>query len=742
MQVKLRQVALIPNARQSEIEIRESGLARTGRRVIGWTMFTVLACAACEARAWQPTPANAESLAERLATTKAELFAKAPGYSEGPTWRDGEVFFCSGLLWRVDAQGSVHRYLEIGPAGSVLRDDGHLLICDNKYKALLDVAPDGRVGVVVDAFESRPLQSLNDLTIDARGNVYWSDPEGSSLENRVGRIFRVRPDGRVDRMATGLAFPNGLDVDPASQYLYVIESQTKKILRYPLPADDELLGQPEEFHDVGGSGADGCAFDAQGNLWVADFHRPETGQGRITVLSPDAQVLGYLPIEAKVVSNVAFGGPNHDEIFCTTGEPDGVFHANVGVAGFAGHPGKPLPITRELDVVAIRNHPDAETLQKIARLALEAGLRDGKFDAAARGEVQSLVAGIGDERVRDPMRDLLPELEQAAARHAQDAALLAEIERLHGKATLEVAAPDWLRSITGDEALAVFGRIVEIDLNERTDGHKEPEPKALADRVTDDWLAILGEQTDLRRLELSGTAVTSEGLVHLRGLTNLERLNLCLTAVDDAGLAHLAAMVKMRRMTVCSSRITGAGFAKLGGMQQLESINLHSSPATDEGLEAIGKLTSLRRLEIVHTAVTDAGLRHLETLVNLRQLHVASPGATEAALPFLANLRELYELDVYEHAASNPTLAQIARLPKLRFLRLYVGEFDDAGAALLANLNTLEELALDSSNITDACLEKLAGLTRLRKIHLSGARVTEEGRRRARELWPRAEVTP
>ena len=129
----------------------------------------------------------------------------------------------------------------------------------------------------------------------------------------------------------------------------------------------------------------------------------------------------------------------------------------------------------------------------------------------------------------------------------RDQTLLAEIKRLGGKATLEVFAPEWLRSIAGDEGLRVFGRITEIDLNERTDGHKEPTPKALTDRVTDDWLQHLAGQDKLERLELSGTAVTSAGLIHLKGLTNLGRLNVCLTAVDDRGFENLAGLTKMKR---------------------------------------------------------------------------------------------------------------------------------------------------------------------------------------------------
>lgn len=297
-----------------------------------------------------PDPARSASVAENLAAAKFTHYAKAPGYSEGPTWVNGEVFFCSDGLRRVDKAGNVILWLDVGPAGTVLRGDGQLLICDNKHKALLSLAPDGTLGVLADSFEGKPLNSLNDLTVDARGNIYWTDPGGSSLANPTGGVFRLRPDGLVSRIGNTFAFPNGLDVDPTGQFLFLVESQSKKILRFQLPTDDQPLGPPEVFYELGGSGGDGCAFDEAGNLWVADFQRPETKHGRITVLSPEGKRLGQIDVPAQVVSNIAFGGPENDEIFCTTGTPAGVFHAKVGVKGFKGHPGVAMKTIRTIAV--------------------------------------------------------------------------------------------------------------------------------------------------------------------------------------------------------------------------------------------------------------------------------------------------------------------------------------------------------------------------------------------------------
>ena len=290
------------------------------------------------------------SLQERLSKVKVRRYAAGPGYSEGPTWRDGEVFFCSGALLRVDRDRKVSKYLALNPAGTYLVASGSMLVCDNKLPALLEVTRDGKVGVLVEKYDGQKLNSLNDLTVDREGNVYWTDPNGSSREKPTGKIFRVTPQGRVDLLAADLAFPNGLEVDPGNRYLYVIESQTAKVLRYDLPRANAKLGRAVVFHALGGSGGDGCVFDAAGNFWVADFHRPETKQGRLTVLSPAGKVLGHLPIPAGQVSNVTFGGKGKDEVFVTTGSPPGVFHARVGVKGFEGHPGKKMRWVRTLDL--------------------------------------------------------------------------------------------------------------------------------------------------------------------------------------------------------------------------------------------------------------------------------------------------------------------------------------------------------------------------------------------------------
>ena len=240
---------------------------------------------------------------------------------EGPTWRNGEVFFGhrAGLM-RISADRKLFQYLpELAfSVGSYGLADGSILVCGRVHK-LMQVFPDGKVAVLSDA---SPTNS-NDVTVDAAGNIYFSDFRTA--------IYRITPDGQVTRPLTDLASPNGVEVDPASEYLYFLSGA--RLLRTALPAAAGAFGPIETVVTLE-SGGDGCAFDAWGNLWVALF-----GPGQLAIVDPARrQVITSIGAGGTSVTNLTFGGPNHDEVF-TTVSSNGVYRIPVGARGFAGHPG-------------------------------------------------------------------------------------------------------------------------------------------------------------------------------------------------------------------------------------------------------------------------------------------------------------------------------------------------------------------------------------------------------------------
>src|SRR5580698_5945217 len=133
-----------------------------------------------------------------------------------------------------------------------------------------------------------------------------------------------------------------------------------------------------------------------------------------------------MTVPAKVVSNITFGGKDNDEIFITTGEPNGVYRAKVGVKGFAGHPGKPMKISRYLNIVPMRPHPDSGAILKIVQTASKAKLENGMFDGDTRNQILKLTEKIQDESYRSKIIGILNHFQNAAARYHSDQLLLAE----------------------------------------------------------------------------------------------------------------------------------------------------------------------------------------------------------------------------------------------------------------------------------------------------------------------------
>lgn len=207
----------------------------------------------------------------------------------------------------LDAQGRLLRTLPVaaGPAGvaSLLG----MLFVPGQGLYVTDfadgVAPHGRL-LRLDARGSASLvtdgfAAPNAIAVDRRGRLYVSD-------SFAGTITRVAPDGSgkvtwaSDARLTTAGQPpfgaNGLAFDAAGAFLYVANTGDSTILRYPVLAGGDA-GALEVFArgadlDVasGGSqslhGADGIAFDQDGNLWVCANQANE-----LQVISPDAELV-------------------------------------------------------------------------------------------------------------------------------------------------------------------------------------------------------------------------------------------------------------------------------------------------------------------------------------------------------------------------------------------------------------------------------------------------------------------
>jgi gluconolactonase len=255
---------------------------------------------------------------------RPEKLVDIPHFCEGIAFDAAGRFYVSdleeGTIYRVTDERRITPWARTGrPNGHKILPDGTHLICDAAAQALLRLDKNGRlVGKASSGWNGQPLLGPNDVTLDGRGGIYFSDPEGSGIENPVGAVYYVDTAGVTHRVAHGLAYPNGLVVRPDGKTLLVAEGERNRILSYDILAPGKvgpmrvLIDLPEKSGDQIDNHADGMALDTAGNLYVAHY-----GMGRIQVVRPDGTLARSLEAGNMSCSNVAFGGPDMNRLYIT-----------------------------------------------------------------------------------------------------------------------------------------------------------------------------------------------------------------------------------------------------------------------------------------------------------------------------------------------------------------------------------------------------------------------------------------
>ncbi|WP_420434710.1 SMP-30/gluconolactonase/LRE family protein [Candidatus Poriferisocius sp.] len=202
------------------------------------------------------------------------------------------------------------------PAALAFGPDGAIYITDEGHRAILRATDQGVLSVY-----ARSPNGPNDLSFDREGNLWFTDPWGSSMQDAIGGVYVLRAGTEVlTQIASGLAFPNGI-VATQEELVYA-ETRTGRLWRHRRSAGGRL-GEAELFaelpHQAGveTQGPDGVARDIHGNLYVAHF-----GAACIRVLAPDGTQLDPIAVPGRNPTNLCFGGPDMRTLFVTLDDTD------------------------------------------------------------------------------------------------------------------------------------------------------------------------------------------------------------------------------------------------------------------------------------------------------------------------------------------------------------------------------------------------------------------------------------
>jgi gluconolactonase len=293
---------------------------------------------------------------DQIVPAHATLERVADGFNkwtEGPVWtRQASLLFAeipaNNIIQWIPGQGArvfIHpsgykgsapfKGPEPGSNGMTLDADGRVTVAGHARRnvwRLESLTPDAQITILADSYQSKKLNSPNDLVYKSDGSLYFtdppyglptqtdSDPEKELKTNGVYRIPEARQQkpgapparSRLELVIKDLGRPNGIAFSPDEKFLYIAESGKNIWLRYPVEPDGSVGAGAlflDPSSDKAPGGPDGIRVDKTGNLYGS-------GPGGVWIISPEGKHLGTIKVPERV-SNVAWGDSDGKTLYIT-----------------------------------------------------------------------------------------------------------------------------------------------------------------------------------------------------------------------------------------------------------------------------------------------------------------------------------------------------------------------------------------------------------------------------------------
>ena len=225
-------------------------------------------------------------------------------FTEGPAVApNGDIYFTDIPnnkihVWSAKGHLSTYRENTGGANGLLFDSNGNLLICEGGNRRLTLINLKGKVTILADNFKGKKLNSPNDLWIDPKGGVYFTDPrygKKDNLEQSGEYVYYLPPEGGpLKRVINDMIRPNGIVGTPDGKTLYIADHGDKKIWSYNVN-DNGTLSNKKLFTT---EASDGMILDSSGNLYLTT--------DAVLVYNPKGKLLRRIEVP-EIPSNVCFG---------------------------------------------------------------------------------------------------------------------------------------------------------------------------------------------------------------------------------------------------------------------------------------------------------------------------------------------------------------------------------------------------------------------------------------------------
>lgn len=273
------------------------------------------------------------------------LLSKSTIFTDGLDHPEGIAVHPDGTIWAGGEAGQIYRISADGKTVETVANTGGfilgiafspgskwLAICDLGKKCVwkLDLQTYD-LSLFAEGAGGHRFNIPNYAVFDENGNLYVS--ESGAFREVIGKILKFSPDGKGQIWHPGgFNFANGMALNPDGKYLYVVVSFLPGVERIEILPDGSA-GERSLVCTLPETVPDGLAFDVEGNLYVSCY-----APNRIYKVTPGGEVTVFMDDwEAHTLSNptnIAFGGPNLDQLFAAN---IGRWHLTKIDAGVKGH---------------------------------------------------------------------------------------------------------------------------------------------------------------------------------------------------------------------------------------------------------------------------------------------------------------------------------------------------------------------------------------------------------------------
>ena len=279
------------------------------------------------------TPKGIDSLKVVKLGASLVQVSKQFKFTEGPAVdKKGNIYFTdqpNDKIWKYDIDGNLSLFMEkTGRSNGLFIDKkGNILACADEKNELWVIDKNAKATVLLNSFEGHQLNGPNDLWIDKKGGIYFTDPyyQRDYWERKKpdldGQKVYYLPKGKTEAMIVDadLKQPNGIVGSPDGTYLLVADIRANKTYKYQINKDGTLTNRQLFVPQ----GSDGMTLDNQGNLYL-------TGRG-VTIYDNQGVKIGNIPVPAPWTANVCFGGKDRQTLFITASE--GIYTLQMAVKG-------------------------------------------------------------------------------------------------------------------------------------------------------------------------------------------------------------------------------------------------------------------------------------------------------------------------------------------------------------------------------------------------------------------------